>query len=95
MVGAIQPYFLGDTAPGNTRERAMRPATPAAAGGGHCRAQERNMVASAPGSCPRLSGACSPHPPTPTHSRDIRASGLLEAWLDEGEQHGRHHDWPT
>ena len=35
----------------------------------------RNMAASAPGSCPRLTGACSPHPPTPTHPRDIRASG--------------------
>ena len=22
-------------------------------------------------------------------------TGPLEAWLDEGEQHGRHHDWPT
>ena len=39
MSGAIQPHFLGDTAPGYTRERAMRPATPAAAGGGHGRAQ--------------------------------------------------------
>ena len=27
MPGAIQPYFLGDTAPGNARERAMRPKT--------------------------------------------------------------------
>jgi hypothetical protein len=22
-------------------------------------------------------------------------TGPLEAWLDEGEQHGQHYDWPT
>ena len=62
MVGAIQPYFLGDTAPGNARERAMRPATPAAAGGGHCRAQHYRKR---PGQLPPADGRLlSP----PTHS---------------------------
>ena len=53
MAGAIQHYFLGDTAPGNTRERAVRPAMPAAAGDGHNRAQHDRKR---PGQLPSADG---------------------------------------
>ena len=100
MSGAIQPHFLGDTAPGYTRERAMRPATPAAAGGGHGRAQYGRKR---PGQLPPADGRLL-SPPTHSYSSqrhpgvrrpDIDTVNGRGPWLDEGEQHGRHHDWPT